>query len=157
MEAIITSRSGNEVPQPKILIDRQPIVLAPEVTTETYEVKEKSEEASVEVKNVNEETETNKEYQPVSDFSSLSQDMRSGLQILWEKVSLLDQRLIRIEEYQASTSRGGDPMDTSSAPQSDNEDSEEGSDEEEEGDEGEEGNEEEKDDEESQEEDDANS
>ncbi|XP_057958656.1 uncharacterized protein LOC131151430 [Malania oleifera] len=98
-----------------------------------------------------------------SEFSHFSRDIRSGLQTLQEKVSSLDQCLTRIEEYQTSSSRGVDPMDTSLAPRSDDEDSEEGSDEgddeeqgneEEEGDEEKEGDEEEKGDEEAEEEDD---
>ncbi|XP_057948335.1 uncharacterized protein LOC131144007 [Malania oleifera] len=67
------------------------------------------------------------------------------------------QRLTLIEEYQTSSSQGVDPMDTSSAPQSDDEDSEEGSDEgdeEEEGNEEEDGDEEEKGEEEAEEEED---
>ncbi|XP_057948194.1 uncharacterized protein LOC131143842 [Malania oleifera] len=90
-------------------------------------------------------------------FSTFSKDMRLGLQPLQEDVSSLhttysslDQRLTSIEKYQASLSRGVDLMDTSSAPQSDDEELEEGS---EDGDE-EKGDEEEGDEEEAEKEDD---
>ncbi|XP_057958417.1 uncharacterized protein LOC131151186 [Malania oleifera] len=52
------------------------------------------------------------------EFTSFSRDMRDGLKSLQDKYSSLDQRLMRIEQIQGSSSHG-DPMDTSSIPRSD--------------------------------------
>ncbi|XP_057969413.1 uncharacterized protein LOC131158562 [Malania oleifera] len=63
------------------------------------------------------------------DVTTPSEDIRSDLQTFYKNFSSLNQRLTCIEKYHASSSRGDDPMDTSLAPQSDDEDTEEGSDE----------------------------
>ncbi|XP_057982196.1 uncharacterized protein LOC131167404 [Malania oleifera] len=59
------------------------------------------------------------------DFSSFSSEVRTGLQNIKEKVTSLDQRITHIEKYQARSSRGSDPMDISSAPQSEDDGSDE--------------------------------
>ncbi|XP_057969371.1 uncharacterized protein LOC131158518 [Malania oleifera] len=65
-KAVITLRSGKEVSRLEISSDRQTAVPTPKVTTKTYETKEKSNEASLELKkSVNMEAEMSKEYRPV--------------------------------------------------------------------------------------------
>ncbi|KAB1201119.1 hypothetical protein CJ030_MR0G005032 [Morella rubra] len=49
-KAVFTLRSGKEVLQPEMSIDRQTVVPTPEVTTETDEAKENPEEVSSELK-----------------------------------------------------------------------------------------------------------
>ncbi|XP_057982399.1 uncharacterized protein LOC131167621 [Malania oleifera] len=67
------------------------------------------------------------------DFSSFSSEVHTGLQNIKEKVTSLDQRITHIEEYQARSSRGSDPLDISSAPQIEDDGSDEETEDNEEG------------------------
>ncbi|XP_057965435.1 uncharacterized protein LOC131155997 [Malania oleifera] len=65
-KAVITLRSGKEVPRLEISITRQTVAPTPKVAVEVDEAKEKSEEVSPELKkSVDMEAKTSKEYQPV--------------------------------------------------------------------------------------------
>ncbi|XP_057965417.1 uncharacterized protein LOC131155980 [Malania oleifera] len=54
--------------------------------------------------------------------ASAAASVRTGLQNIKEKVTSFDQRVTHIEKYQARSSRGRDPMDISSTPQSGDDD-----------------------------------
>ncbi|XP_057958746.1 uncharacterized protein LOC131151522 [Malania oleifera] len=65
-KAVITLRSGKEVPRPEISTERQTVASTPEVAVEANEAQEKPEKVSQELKKlIDVEAETSKEYQPV--------------------------------------------------------------------------------------------